>query len=35
MKDVLSFLGRRFMGGFLLLLPLILSYLLIAGCSTS
>ncbi len=31
MKDVLSFLGRRFMDGFLLLLPLILSYLLIGG----
>ena len=29
MKDVLSFLGRRFMDGFLL--PLILSYLLIGG----
>ena len=31
MKDVLSFLGRRFMDGFLLLLPLILSYLLIGA----
>ena len=31
MKDVLSFLGTRFVIGFLLLLPLLLSYLLIGA----
>ncbi len=31
MKDVLSFLGARFGNGFLLLLPLLLSYLLIGA----